>query len=286
MIGLSPRVASLTPRQRQTSAAVSEVVPEFPATVSDLISQMAMPDFSLATQKLELDTNDRVFSTQSNQQIIDNIELALTSPSSECEPGIKAAIFFNATDFFQSRGYYRHLLKPYLVQIFDNLHDKACQINLDWVVLTDLNLSCPRHINLKGISAKGATFHNIAMDSLNMEGGDFTGAKFIDISLARANLGQAIFTDASLSNIWFEITTASELVGNQSGMLQRRDSYWQQTILNKVTVQVETTCLAGRLVTATPDMKTFTLPVPNLTVTARNSGTVFGSSSLQSCNMG
>jgi len=286
MIGLSTRIETLTSRQRQISDEIAQVVPELPTVLSDLISQLAVPDFSLATQKLELDNDDRVFRTHNNQQIIDIIEIALTSPSSECEPGIKAQIFLNATDLFQSRGYCRYLLKPYLVQIFDNLQDKALQINLDGVVLTDLNLSAPRHINFKGVSAKGATFHNVSMDNLNMEGGDFTGAKFIDVCMARATLSQAIFIDATWSNIWFEITTASELVSNQSGILQRRGSYWQQTILSTVTVQAETACLAGRLNKAMPDMKTFTLPVPNLTVTQRHPGPVFRSSGSPSCNLG
>jgi len=277
---------SLTQRQIQASAELSKVVPEFPLVVSDLISQMAIPDFSLATRQLELDSNDHAIANEANQQIINNIEFALTSPSTECEPHIKEKIFFNATDFVHSLGYYRYLLKPYLVQIVDDLQTREQQINLDSVALTDLNLCSPTHINLKGVSAKGASFHNIAMDSLNMECGDFTGARFVNVCLARANLAQAIFTDATLLNIWFEITAASELISNQSGMVQRRDSYWQQTILNTVTVQVETSCLAGRLVTAMPDMKAFTFPLPKLTVTARHPDIVFRVSSPSSCNLG
>lgn len=53
MHGFSPRDYSLTARQIQISTEVLRSVPELPVPLTDLISQMAMPDFSLACQALD-----------------------------------------------------------------------------------------------------------------------------------------------------------------------------------------------------------------------------------------
>ena len=259
MIGLSPRI-TLTALQTQTSTEITEAVPALPSTVADLISQMAVPDFSSAALELEFSSEGTIIENQRNQQIMASIELALTSPSTECDPAIKAAIFTNAWEKDQIYTSDRRILKPYLVDLIHGLHRMGWQLNLDDVELSNLNLSGPRHFDLNGMSARRATFCNVNLNYAKLEGVDFTGAKFTHTDIERARLSKAIITDATFKEVYFHHTWADEMTGNQSGIIDIHAIQPTLIGLYNERIQSDIVHLQGQAVTATPDRTPFTLP--------------------------
>lgn len=256
MHGFSPRDFSLTARQLQTSAAVSIALPELPTSLSDLVSQMAVPDFSPATQMLELSSDGVILQNHSNLQIISSIELALTASSSDCDPAIKATIFVNASK--ESRTGIK--IVPYLAQIINTLKLKGLQIILDDVVLNNMDMNLATDMDLSGMSARGTTFDKIDMPCLKMDSVDFTGARFIDTSLRWANISKSIITDAWFFNVEFHGTEASELTGNQSGIFDCGSTDRNMLVQDDVTYQFDDVILHGENVNAFPDMKSFIFP--------------------------
>jgi hypothetical protein len=256
MHGLSPRTPSLTVQQTLTNRKISEALAEFPSVITELISQMAIPDFYFATQPLEINDKGGVIKNQRNQKILASIELALTASSSECMPSIKSIVFIHATEQMESSG----ILKPYLVEIIGSIVSHGLQINLDGVCLDHLKLNFLADFRLDGLSAKGASFNHVKLDFLKMAGADFSGAKFVDCSLQWTCLDNATITDASFSNVSFGSTGASELRGNQSGIVQCTDIIEQPGKIVERDAVVSMTFLEGEKVTAQPDRDNFTLP--------------------------
>jgi hypothetical protein len=272
MHGISPKNYSLTSRQREASAEVAKVLPELPTTLCDLISQLAMPDFSLACQTLELNEDGELIKNQRNLAISAMIELALTASSSDCGPLIKAQIFINATEFIgiyiQDDEQYGGLLRNYLALIMNELKERGEYINLDDVVLSDLDLSSTAvRVDLCGMSAKRATFNKINMKYLKLIEADLSGAQFIDTSLEQADISNAIVTGATFTNVSFKNTVVCELTGNQSTIYEAIATSSEFTILHGVMiVQAERTYLNGGHVTAAPDSDHFTLPAKKIIV--------------------
>lgn len=266
MLGLSPRPYTLTQQQAQTSQAVTAAVPDLPTTVIDLISQMAVPDFSLAEQTLELSEDGELIQHQRNRDILATIEAALTSPSSECDPKTKARIFTNATKthgvlgFMYGEYHITGMLRPYLVALLNRLTAAGLQINLDRVALNNLDLSLHAdQLNLTGMSARGTQFSNISMRHLKLDGVDFTGATFTDTNLSQASLCRARITGATFSNVQFSRTLACELSGDQYGIYQLSSIDSEFSYLAEQRVSTEKTYLYGAFVTAAPDSDSFTL---------------------------
>lgn len=264
MQGLSPRLYSLTARQIETSKQISDALPDLPITLSDLISEMAAPDYSLASQALELDTEGEVIQNPQNLNIIAHIELALTATSSECDPVIKSAIFQNANEpvyFGSTFG----RVRPYLINIFHELKSRNQQINLDDVVVKDTILFSSKGINLGGMSARRARFENINMDSLDLSNADFTDAVFVDVSLRDANLSHVHIIDASFFHVYFGDTLANGLTGNQSAIFSavRSDSSahsLEQLPAGDSVFRFARFVPGGSGVTAVPDRTAFTIP--------------------------
>lgn len=266
MIGFSPRPYTLIPQHIQTSAEVAAAVPDLPTTVIDLISQMAVPDFSLAEQTLELSEDGELIQHQRNLDILATIEAALTSPSSECDPTVKARIFTNATkthgvlSFMYGQYHITGMLRPYLVELLNRLTTARLQINLDRVALNNLELSLHAdQLNLTGMSARGAQFSNINMRYLKLDGVDFTGATFTDTNLSQASLCKARITGATFSNVQFSRTLACELCGDQHGIYQLSSIGSEFSYLAEQRIATEKAYLYGAFVTAAPDSDSFTL---------------------------
>lgn len=257
MHGISPRCNSLTPMQLQASTEITKAVEELPTTVADLISEMALPDFSKATQAPELTLLDQLVRNETNREIAFYIELALTSPSSECDPKFKAHLF----DIGSKAGDNGRTVKPYLIEIINGLKDKGLQLILDDVELNDLNLKDSWFVKLGGMSAQRATFSNMNMWNVELENVDLTGAKLINTDLGRAKLNNATITNATFSNVTCRATEASGLVGNQSAILKRLVSYPDLLNVDGEVCQADKTFLSGEITTATPDREKFTLPV-------------------------
>ena len=262
MHGITPINHSLTLLQRQTSAKISDAMPAFPTAVSDLISEMAVPDFSLALQALELDRAGEAVQNEKNQKIISMIELALTSPSSECDPLIKAAVFKNASENLPP---FPQRMNPYLATIINGLKRKGQQIILDDVVLRDLNLSWIQPIDFGGMSAKRAVFENVSMNYLQLERADFTGAHFFRTSLECALLNKANIVNARFSQVSFRNTQVCELTANQSTIFKLCSGREQMTILDEARmVRLASSYLKGINIFAIPDSEKFTLPAQKI----------------------
>lgn len=260
MIGLSPRVSTLTLQQKSTSAAVTQALPELPTTVSDLISELAVPDFPLATQPVALNDDGRVVLCPRNFEIISMIELALNAPSSECDPKIKSKIFSNASQVDELG----NTMLPYLGRILNAMKDNGLQVILDDVELTFYNMSEAGHIDLGGMSAQRATFSNVDFHLVKMDGADFTGATFINTNLNRADISRANITAANFSSVGFLETAVSELRGNQSAILKSSTTSRKTMILDDVAVEVDDVILNTVSLTASPDMDNFTLSAKNI----------------------
>lgn len=256
MQGVSPVNKSLTSIQAQRSTAISEALPDFPSALSDLISQMATPNFDLAKQPLELNLAGQVVQNQSNQAIIACIELALTSPSSDCDPAIKAAIFVNATEQEPDSP----TLKPYLIEILEGLTAKGQKINLDRVVLKDLAITANRTIDLTGMSARGATFNNVRFYIVKMNQSDLSEAIFINTRLLWADLSEADMTDATLTNVKFYSTEACALTCNQLAVFKCARSHEELETWARGHFKICRTFLYGENVTALPDSELLKLP--------------------------
>jgi len=241
MFGLSPRPHSLTSLQFQVSEKINEAVPALPTTVSDLISEMAVPDFLSAQQKPELDQDGQLIQSPTNQRIVASIELALTSPSTECDPVIKEAIFDNANN----RSRFSPTLLPYLVKIINGLTKSGHKINLDRVVLENSYLVL-NGLDLTGLIARRCIFRDITFRKVNFASANLIGAKFIRCDLREVNLRQANITDGmiSMGSAWD--TDITGITGNQSAIFHAGS------------------VLAGSFYSADPDRSIFTLPIkPN-----------------------
>ena len=256
MHGISPRNNSLTALQMQASTKIAEAVTELPTAVTDLISEMALPDFSKATQAPELTLLDELVHNETNRQIAYLIELALTSSSSECDPKFKAQLF----DIGSKPGQNGRILKPYLCMIINNLNDKGQQLNLDGVELNNLNLKDSWLVKLGGMSAQKTTFTNMNMWNVGLENADFTGARFINTNLGHAKLNKANITDATFSNVEFRATEAAGLIGNQSSIVKHFVPCPGLLNVNGEVCQSDKTCLSG-VVNSEPDREKFILPV-------------------------
>ena len=255
MHGISPRNYSLTPLQQKTSAEISQTIPDFPITLTDLISEMAIPGFQLATEAVELDKYGAAIENERNKEILACIESALTTPSSECAPSIKTKAFSQATTVVDGRVN----LQPYMVKLIQKISDQRMRLNLDGVTIKGLRFDHQRESDFTGLSARGATFDQINLAHLRFEGADFTGAKFINTSLQRACLDKATITDAIFSKAWFHCTSACELTGNQSGIVKASHGQSRQHPCD-YEVTIFSTELSSDFMDATPDQELFTLP--------------------------
>jgi len=249
MQGVLPVNKSLTSIQAQRSTAISEALPEFPTALSDLISQMATPNFDLAKQPVELNPAGQVIQTQRNQEIIACIESALTSPSSDCDPAIKAAVFVNATAQVQGNP----TLQPYLLAILEGLTAKGQKINLDRVVLKDLAITRNRSIDLTGMSARGATFSNVRFYIVKMNQSNFSEALFINSRLEWADLSEADITGARFDNVKFYSTEASGLWCNQTAVSKCARTHKELETWGRGHFEINRTFLYGDKVSGTPD---------------------------------
>ncbi len=261
MHGISPISRSLTSTQAQVSAKISEALPDLPTALSDLISEMAVPDFSIATRELELNERGDIIQNEKNQRIVEHIELALTSSSDECHPTYKAQIFVTGSESNQSS----RKIKPYLVQIILGLQDSGAQINLDDVELVGLNLERDKPINLSGLSARRASFISVNMQGLRLDRADLTGATFTDTNLKWAHLKNAVITDAVFSSVSFDATLANDITANQSGILKccEYDSHYG-VMDDRNTLYIDS-WMFGNNVSAAPDTKKFTLTSKRIT---------------------
>ena len=272
MQGLSPVNRALTPLQRQTSVTLSDTVPDFPTAVADLISQFAMPDYSEALQPLELDQYGEILLNERNQQIINMIELALTAPSSECDPKIKVAVLQLAHVNVAQEPV---RLRNYIANIINGLARRGQPIILDDVVLKGLTMKAfGVPINLSGMSAKRARFENMDMSYLKMELADFSDAQFFDTNLEAAIVNKATITNARFSNVYFRHTEACELIGNQSVIFKSCSVRNECTILDEVeAVREASAYLYGRQIFAIPDSEHFVLPAKKVTEVIKRPGT-------------
>lgn len=259
MHGISPKDNSLTLRQIKASAEVAKVVPELPTTLCDLISQMAVTDFSLATRMLELGQDGRLIQNQSNQQIINTIEAALSSSSLECDPSIKAQIFLTAYQSYQTG----RSTMPYLEPIINAMKKKGLQIILDDVEFKNLDMRHIGGLELSGMSAQRTVFRNVKTWKLIMDHADFTGARFIDTTLEYVNLSNAIITDATFLNVTFCGNEACELTFNQSAIYKCSATYHDLLRIDYDFYQIEKTHLNGIRINAMPDSVTVTFPKPS-----------------------
>jgi len=248
MIGTFPINHTLTPRQQQISAQISQALSDMPTTLSDLISEMATPDFSIATLELELDDQGKIIPNEHNQRIVDHIELALTSPSDECHPAYKAQIFVTASEPKKST----RIVRPYLFEIIDRLHKDGRRINLDDVELVNLVIDHRKQCDLTGISAKRASFLSIRMSGVTLNDADLTGATFTDTAMSYSTLNQADISGAVFSNSSFFMVGCAVLTGNQHGI--KKCQLWKGGVCD---VDLD---LTGEGITAKPDMEKFTLP--------------------------
>ncbi len=260
MQGLSPRPHTLTSRQIQISKEVVEALPDLPTTVSDMISQLAVPDFSLAAQPLELDKTGEPVDSPENRAIIACIELALTSSTFECDPDIKSTIFANATE----PGYHRKdygQLRPYLAKIMNGLSTSGQQIILDDVVIKNMDMSYVGPINLSGMSAKRTIFENLDMDYFQMDDADLSGATFNGASLENATFNRANISDVTFRHVYFNNTPAGALTGNQMEIFKCHTTLAPSLQIGGPTpVSVQNTVLSGNAISAKPDTEIFTLP--------------------------
>ena len=256
MQGLSPRPHSLSPQQIQISNTIAETVTELPTTVTDLISEMAVPDFSIATIAPELTLCGTVMQTERNRQIVLHIDMALTAPSSECDPRIKAQIFDTAAQ----PGSTGRTIKPYLIELINKFQEKGLQLNLDDVELNRFNFVTEYASFFNDMSAQRATFANLAMRRVNLRNADLTGAKFFNSDLSHANFSKANITNATFSNVTFQSTEACELIGNQSTLANIYESHPVLMSVNGEVCTADRTFLTGYVESAVPDRETFTLP--------------------------
>jgi len=255
MLGISPRPTSLTQPQRNISKTISESVPELPVTITDLISEFAQPDFELAAVPLQLDQDGAVVQNQSNQSIIAMIEIALTSPSSECAPWIKSKIFANATGNLPGD----KRIHPYLVQIINRLQCAGEQINLDDAHFEYFNLTRQDGLDFSSISAQRTTFYHVHFFQFNMARANFAGAKFVHTLIVDGDLTQAIITDARFELTTIHGTLASGLIGNQSAILNCSQTYPETVVLNNVQTVKFNIYLNLSTHVAIPDLGTYTL---------------------------
>ena len=259
MIGLSPRISTLTEHQRSTSAAVAQAVPDLPTSVTDLISELAAPDYSLALQPVAVNDDGRIVLNPENFAVIAMIELALNAPSSECDPAIKARIFSNACEKYQQH----NGMSRYLCRILNAMKDKGLQVILDDVVLTGFEMGQEASIDLSGMSAQRAIFDGMELENLKMEGADFTGAKFISTKLERVDISKADITGATFSKVQFLKTEVSALRCNQSGILKNTTTGKTMT-LDDIDVAPDIAILNAENLTTGPDMEDFTFPAKNV----------------------
>ncbi len=261
MIGMSPRVSTLTPQQKATSAAVAQSVSQLPTSVTDLISELAVPDFSLATQPVEISDDGRVVLAPRNLEIIAMIELALNAPSSECDPAIKVEIFEKA---LLTTHHFGNVMQTYLGKILNAMKDKGLQVILDDVELRGIDMGQTGAIDLGGMSAQRATFHGMVLEHLKMDGADFTGAKFISTSLKRCDMSKANISAATFVEVQFQETAVSELRGNQSVILKSSTTSRKAMLVDEAAVEVDDVVLNTTSLTASPDMEDFTLSAKNI----------------------
>ena len=155
------------------------------------------------------------------------------------------------------------MLRPYIVQILNELTTNGLQINLDEVVLNNLDLSLHAdQIDLRGMSARRAQFSDINMRYLKLDEVDFAGATFTNTNLALASLCKANIADAVFSNVQFSRTLVCELTGNQAGILAICAKDSEIIYLAGQRISTEKSILYGAFVSATPDTDGFTLPAP------------------------
>lgn len=255
MHGLSPINQSLTPKQTVTSKVIASAVVEFPTVVSDLISQMAVADFSLATKTPELSDDGAIIPSEKNQQIIATIELALCSTSADCRPSVKAQIFYNAAEAGQRSG----SSQSYLVQIISGMQRRGQKINLDEVELDDLDMRKIGPLELDGMSAQKAIFRNAYLWYLNLHCADLTDTRFIKSSLSFIDLSDADMIGATFRDVEFRFVKANGLTGNQSDILARNRRYPELVTSDRTPYYVERIYLDGYGVDAIPDTNPFTL---------------------------
>jgi len=255
MHGISPRNYSLTPQQQKTSAEISREIPELPVVLSELISEMAVPDFEMAMEKLELNKNGEAIPTQRTLQIIACIERALTAPSSECDPKIKATVFHNAGVESSDK----NRMERYLIQIINGLKSKGRQIILDDIELDNVNFSM-QGIDFSGISARRAVFASVSMKSLNLEAADFTDASFTECPMVWTNLNNVNFTNARFSMVYFHEAEAHGLIGNQLDVFKQVETRKQDSEQDGTAPVGNIIFLGGLVESAIADAETFTLP--------------------------
>jgi len=256
MHSVSPVNKSLTRIEARLSTEISQALPSFPTSLSDLISQMATSSFELARQPLELDVRGDVVQNQHNQEITACIESALTSPSSVCDPAIKTAIFINATMHTPMSP----ILRPYLIAILEGLTARQQQINLDQIMLRSVTIKRNPCIDLTGISARGATFSDVTFGAIKMVRADFTHAHFFNTSMEYTDISEADITDATLTNVRFYSTEACGLCGNQMAVFRCARTNTEVETWGRGHFNVKRSFLFGSEVTGTPGAERMTLP--------------------------
>jgi len=253
MLGIAPKNHFMTSQQRDTSSEISESIPSLPTALSDLISQMAVPDFSVATEKPELDEDGAVIQNERNLQITATIELALSTTSAACRPAMKAQIFYNAVN---SEG---GSSRSYLVQIIRGMRDRGVKINLDGVELHNLDTRKIGPLVLDGMSAQKALFSHVYLWHASLYRADFRDTRFIKSSLGCVNLSYADITGATFTDVEFLSAEVSGLTGNQSDLFGRDQPYAELVTTECTPYFVEKRHLNESDVSAIPDTNPFTL---------------------------
>ena len=172
-----------------TTAFQTASTQHMPTCVTDLITDYAATDYSIALKEYDLSADGVIPNTARNRQINEMIALAITSP--DCDPKIKSTIMAKAL----SRSAFPYgARRAELCKIIQQVQSRQIQINLDNVDLSGLDLG---GLNLRNITARGASFVSTLLNRTNLSGADLTAAVFSKSAL-RPDMTGAILRNTKL----------------------------------------------------------------------------------------
>jgi len=170
-------------KQHISTAFVTASQQPIPTVLTDMISDYAQFDYSIALERPDTNKLGLLSRTQKNERIMEAIYKALSS--AECDPRIKHKIFALGSLNDSPTRYA-------LEQVVSRLQADRIQINLDNTDLSGCNLS---QFDLSGMTAKGASFALTSMIFTLLVGADLTGATFFETYICRAELIDATLKD-------------------------------------------------------------------------------------------
>jgi uncharacterized protein YjbI with pentapeptide repeats len=201
-------------KQHITTALLTASEQPIPTVLTDMISEYAYVDYSVALEQFDIDKTGEITDTEKNKAIKEMIERAITS--SDCDPRIKHQIFSLGTP-------YNATMRAALIDIIERLQTQGIQINLDGTDLSGCDLS---RFDLRNMTAKGASFVQTSLIGTQLGGADFTGSTFFDAFISRTELRDTILKDTfwTRSAITDTVLIRTDLTGaKMTGMIFAND---------------------------------------------------------------